>query len=127
MDAKTEHELHQRPSNVGASVQIEPAKLTAIVDEAARVLGLLANSKRLLILCCLVEHDELNVTALASRVGLSQSALSQHLAVLRDDGLVSTRREAQTIYYTLAAGPAERSQPCHHGSGGEGPGHGSGA
>lgn len=101
MGAKTEHELHQRPSNVGASVQIEPAKLTAIVDEAARVLGLLANSKRLLILCCLVEHDELNVTALASRVGLSQSALSQHLAKLRLGGLVTFRREAQILFYAV--------------------------
>ena len=108
MDAKTEHELHQRPSNVGASVQIEPAKLTAIVDEAARVLGLLANSKRLLILCCLVEHDELNVTALASRVGLSQSALSQHLARLRYDGLVTYRRESQTLFYRVCDERAER-------------------
>ena len=89
--------------NVNASVQIEPARLTAKVDDAARVLVLLANSKRLLILCCLVEEDELHVTALASRVGLSQSALSQHLAKLRLGGLVTFRREAQTLYYALDA------------------------
>lgn len=86
---------------VNASVQIEPARLTAKADDAARMLGLLANSKRLLILCCLVEQDELHVTALASYVGLSQSALSQHLAKLRLGGLVTFRREAQTLFYAL--------------------------
>ena len=53
-------------------------------------------------------EGERSVGELNARVDLSQSALSQHLAVLREDGLVSTRREAQTIYYALAHGPAER-------------------
>jgi DNA-binding transcriptional ArsR family regulator len=48
-------------------------------------------------------------------VDLSQSALSQHLAVLRSDGLVTTRREAQTIYYALADGPAQRIIETLHG------------
>ena len=69
--------------------------------EAARHLKLLANEKRLLILCTLVAAGSLPVGALAERVGLSQSALSQHLARMRTDGLVATRREGQTIYYRI--------------------------
>ncbi|MBP7063478.1 metalloregulator ArsR/SmtB family transcription factor [Ferrovibrio sp.] len=75
--------------------------LTAAAAEASRFLGLLANEKRLLVLCLLVE-GEASVGALAERVGLSQSALSQHLQKLRDDGLVATRREGQSIHYRLA-------------------------
>jgi DNA-binding transcriptional ArsR family regulator len=76
--------------------------------EAARLLRLLANEKRLLILCHMVEAGEMNVRSLADAVGLSQSALSQHLAKLREDALVATRREAQTIYYRLADPKAAR-------------------
>ena len=68
---------------------------------AARFLKSLGNEKRLQILCRL--HDgELSVTELQQAVGTSQSALSQHLARLRKDRLVLTRRESQTIYYSLA-------------------------
>ena len=76
--------------------------LEASADEAARFLKLMANEHRLLILCHLVTHGEMTVNALADAVGLSQSALSQHLARLRDDGLVAFRREAQTLHYRLA-------------------------
>jgi DNA-binding transcriptional ArsR family regulator len=69
--------------------------------EAATLLKALANRSRLLILCRLTE-GELCVNELARSVGLSQSALSQHLARLRSRGLVRTRRDAQTIYYGLA-------------------------
>ncbi len=75
--------------------------------DASRLLKALANEKRLMLLCLLVEGER-SVGELNARVELSQSALSQHLAVLREDGLVATRREAQTIYYTLAPGPAHR-------------------
>ncbi len=75
--------------------------------EAARILKALSNKKRLLLLCRLVE-GECSVGELNASVDLSQSALSQHLAVLREEGLVSTRREAQTILYALADGPAQR-------------------
>jgi ArsR family transcriptional regulator, virulence genes transcriptional regulator len=68
---------------------------------AERFLKALANRHRLLILCEL-HQGELSVTALQQRIGLSQSALSQHLARLREDSLVSTRRHSQTIYYSLA-------------------------
>ena len=73
--------------------------------QAASLLRALGNENRLLILCALME-GELSVGALNEVVDLSQSALSQHLALLRKDGLVKTRREAQTIYYSLAEGPA---------------------
>lgn len=70
--------------------------------EAAGMLKLLANERRLLILCELGVERELSVGALAEAVGLGQSALSQHLARMRDDGLVATRRDGQTIYYRIA-------------------------
>ena len=82
--------------------------------DASRVLKALANEKRLLLLCQLVE-GECSVGELNARVDLSQSALPQHLAVLRDEGLVTTRREAQTIYYALAPGPAHRIIETLHG------------
>lgn len=75
--------------------------------DAARLLKALANDKRLMVLCLLVEGER-SVGELNAELDLSQSALSQHLAVLRADGLVDTRREAQTIYYSLAKGPAQR-------------------
>jgi DNA-binding transcriptional ArsR family regulator len=70
--------------------------------EAAAMLRTLGNEHRLLLLCLLVEHGELSVGALHARVDLSQSALSQHLARMRDDGLVDYRREAQTLHYRIA-------------------------
>ena len=81
------------------------AAMAAHAEDAARLLRALANPHRLLVLCVLSE-GELAVGELNRRVPLSQSALSQHLAVLREDGLVTTRREAQAIHYRLAPGPA---------------------
>jgi DNA-binding transcriptional ArsR family regulator len=73
--------------------------------EAVTLLKGLANESRLMIMCVLTE-GELSVGQLNTRIKLSQSALSQHLAVLREQGLVNTRRESQTIYYSLADSPA---------------------
>lgn len=73
--------------------------------EAVTLLKGLANESRLMIMCVLTE-GEVSVGELNKRIELSQSALSQHLAVLRDQGLVKTRRESQTIYYSLAETPA---------------------
>ena len=75
-------------------------------DTAAQLLKMLANGQRLRVLCLLVE-GELSVGQINERVDLSQSALSQHLAKLREEELVATRREAQTIYYSLSSGPAK--------------------
>ena len=78
------------------------ASLEQKAAEAARLLKLLANENRLLILCRLVAEREMPVGEIAAAVGLSQSALSQHLAKMREEGLVATRREAQTIHYRIA-------------------------
>ena len=69
-------------------------------DTAVNLLKALANERRLMIVCAL-HGKERSVGELEKLIGLSQSALSQHLARLRRDGLVFTRRAAQTIYYSL--------------------------
>lgn len=78
------------------------AELRQSAREATRVLKAMSNQHRLLILCQLVGRER-SVSELVRIVGLSQSALSQHLARLRRDQLVRTRRQAQTIYYSLAS------------------------
>ena len=78
---------------------------TIFREQAGRAAGLLkalSNENRLLIMCYLSELDEMSVGDLASKIGLSQSALSQHLGKLRDEGLVQTRRQSQTIYYRVS-------------------------
>jgi DNA-binding transcriptional ArsR family regulator len=85
----------------------DPARIGdmhAHAAEAAGLLKVLGNEQRLLILCNLLEGP-LSVGELNERVELSQSALSQHLALLREAGLVETRRESQSIVYSLPAGP----------------------
>ena len=78
----------------------DPDRMRAHAGEAAALLKAVSNENRLMVLCALA-HGELSVGELLERVDLSQSALSQHLAVLRHGGLVTTRRESQTIYYAL--------------------------
>ncbi|MGG5810152.1 ArsR/SmtB family transcription factor [Falsiroseomonas sp. CW058] len=70
--------------------------------EAAAILRLLANERRLILLCTLVVEGEARVGRLAQRVRLSQPAVSQHLAKLREDGLVATRRAGTTIHYRIS-------------------------
>jgi ArsR family transcriptional regulator, virulence genes transcriptional regulator len=84
------------------TMSFDPEVLEEKATEVAAILRALANEKRLLILCRLVEWGEANVTTLANAVGLSQSALSQHLAKMRAEGLVAFRRESQTIWYRIA-------------------------
>lgn len=74
---------------------------------ASQLLKALGNENRLMLLCMLIEGER-SVGELNARLDLSQSALSQHLAVLRQDGLVHTRREGQSIFYSLPPGPAQR-------------------
>lgn len=68
---------------------------------AAAVLRLLSNENRLLALCLLLEYGEMSVTELLEQLDLGQSALSQHLAKLREAELVTYRRDAQTLYYRI--------------------------
>ena len=82
------------------------ADVKAHAPEAAALLKALASEPRLAVVCSLVGGEQ-SVGEINARVSLSQSALSQHLAVLRAAGVVETRRASQTIYYSLAPGPAE--------------------
>jgi len=85
-----------------ARPNLDLAAFEANAPDVADILRTLANERRLMILCRLVDWKEANVTALAEAVGLSQSALSQHLAKLRDEGIVTFRRESQTLWYRIA-------------------------
>jgi ArsR family transcriptional regulator len=80
---------------------IELRTMQAYAGEAVDLLRALSNEARLMVLCQL-DTGEKSVGELNALVGLSQSALSQHLAKLRAEGLVATRREAQTIFYRIA-------------------------
>ena len=79
--------------------------MNAQAEQAADLMKAMAHPQRLRVLCLLVER-EMSVGELNAEVALSQSALSQHLAKLRDEGLVTTRKEAQTVFYALVPGPA---------------------
>ncbi|MBO21607.1 MAG: ArsR family transcriptional regulator [Rhodospirillaceae bacterium] len=74
--------------------------------QASKLLKSLANERRLLIMCYLSEGEK-SVSELEPLIGVNQSALSQHLARLRRGHLVTTRREAQTIYYSIRSSEAE--------------------
>lgn len=78
------------------------ATFEANATEVAAILRALANERRLMILCKLVEWGEANVGTLAESVGLSSSALSQHLAKMREEGIVTFRRDSQMLWYRIA-------------------------
>jgi len=78
------------------------------VGKAADLLRLMGNEQRLLVLCLLIQHGEMTVGTLLQHVDLSQSALSQHLARMRDQGFITFRREAQTLYYRISNPDVER-------------------
>ena len=86
--------------------EIDVSKLQENVDDAANLLKALSHQSRLQILCNIAEGEK-TVGELQTLVGIGQSALSQHLAVLRKDGIVTTRRDAQTIFYSLESEPAK--------------------
>ncbi|WP_409308116.1 ArsR/SmtB family transcription factor [Pectobacterium sp. B1J-3] len=70
-------------------------------SKASALLRAIGNENRLLVLCLLIEQGEMSVGALLEHIPLSQSALSQHLAKMRDEGLIAYRRESQTLYYRI--------------------------
>jgi len=82
-----------------------PEAMREHARDAARLMRAVGNENRLMVLCALAD-GELSVGELLGKVPLSQSALSQHLAVLRREALVSTRRESQSIYYSLTSSTA---------------------
>lgn len=84
------------------------ARMKANADQAATMLRALGNERRLLILCTLIGSGESSAGELAEAVDLSASATSQHLARMREEGLVESRREAQSIFYRIADPNLER-------------------
>lgn len=90
---------------------MEPDLISRFSRHAGDVVALLkamASEPRLLVLCYLAEVGELSAGELTEQVGLSQSALSQHLARLREEGLVATRKEAQAVFYRVCDPRAEQ-------------------
>lgn len=88
---------------VGADLDLMRSR----AETASRLLKTLGNAQRLRVLCLLLDGD-MSVSQINEQLPeLSQSALSQHLARLRDENLVQTRRQAQTVWYTLPPGPAQ--------------------
>ncbi|MBW8850760.1 MAG: winged helix-turn-helix transcriptional regulator [Xanthomonadales bacterium] len=81
--------------------------MQAQAEQAAELLKALSNPQRLRVMCLLIDGEK-TVGEINAEVDLSQSALSQHLAVLREGGLVQTRRESQSVYYSVAAGPVQQ-------------------
>lgn len=81
---------------------LDMAAFEANASAVAAIMRSLANPRRLMLLCTLVERGEVKVGELAARVGLSQSALSQHLALMREEGLVAFTRDAQVLRYRIA-------------------------
>jgi DNA-binding transcriptional ArsR family regulator len=90
-----------RVAKSGLTTHLDLDAMRRNASDAVSLLKGLANESRLMILCVLAE-GEMSVGKLNQRINLSQSALSQHLAVLREQELVQTRRESQTIYYRLS-------------------------
>jgi ArsR family transcriptional regulator, virulence genes transcriptional regulator len=86
-------------------MKIDGAIMEAAADQASDLLKALANRHRLLIICQLIDGER-SVGDLAQFLDLRDSTVSQHLALLRKDGLVSARRDGQTIYYSIASDPA---------------------
>ena len=85
---------------------LRPSELAALHSRTSRVcvvLKAIANEVRLMLVCQLAEGEK-SVGQLQAHVGLSQSAVSQHLAMLREHKLVSTRRRGQSVHYSLASG-----------------------
>lgn len=98
----TDTALFGRDSPAPAPLPPAIATMEEKAGEAARLLATLANAKRLMALCHLLQGER-SVGQLAELIGLAPTALSQHLARMRDLGLVATRRDGQTIHYRLAS------------------------
>lgn len=87
-------------------MQIKIERMQAAADRATELLKAMANRHRLLILCQLVEREQ-SVGELAELLGIRDTSVSQHLSILRKDGLVAARRDGQTIWYSIASTEAQ--------------------
>ncbi len=88
-------------------MKMDPGDMRAAAGEASEFLKSLANPHRLMIMCQLIERAR-SVGELAQLLGLRPATVSQHLALLRKDGLVDTRRAGQVVWYSLASVPARK-------------------
>jgi len=88
-------------------MKINPKEMETAAEGASELLKALANRHRLMIVCQLIDGER-SVGDLAAALGIRDSTVSQHLALLRKDGLVDTRRDGQTIFYAIAH-PAARA------------------
>ncbi|HLI10011.1 MAG TPA: metalloregulator ArsR/SmtB family transcription factor [Alphaproteobacteria bacterium] len=95
--------MKYKSHKIAGLAELKIADLEARAAEAEAFLRSLASRHRLMILCSLVERDEMSVGELRERLGLTQSNLSRHLATLREEGLVATRREGTVIHYHVAS------------------------
>ena len=93
--------------------QIDPRKMASAAQKASDLMKTLGHKDRLMVLCHLTSGEK-SVGELAGLLDIPQSPLSQHLARMRKESLVDTRREAQTIYYSIASGEAERIVSLMH-------------
>ena len=86
-------------------MKVEPETMAAAADRACELLKSLAHRSRLMIVCQLLDGEK-SVGQLADFLGVRDSNVSQHLSMLRRDGVLSARRDAQTVYYSIANEPA---------------------
>lgn len=101
-------EQSQSDSNAIESAEVEQLnQLRIAAGKASRLLKALSNDHRLMILCLLIEK-EMSVSQLNQVIEIGQSPLSQHLARLREQGLVKTRKESQTVYYSINSEDAKK-------------------
>lgn len=85
------------------SIQVDDVRdLERNAQKVSSILKAIGNDKRLLLLCKIVEHGEVTAGSLVGIAGLSQSAMSQHLSKMRDEGIITFRRDSQTLWYRLS-------------------------
>lgn len=101
------------PSHQAGNASIDPRRMAVAAGQASELMKTLGHKDRLMVLCHLT-GGERSVGELASLLDIPQSPLSQHLARMRKEKLVSTRREAQTIYYSIASEEAARVVALMH-------------
>ncbi len=88
-------------------MNIEPERMAAAAGQASELLRSLGNPHRLMLLCQMIERER-TVGELAASLGIRESTASQHLALLRREGLVRARRDGQAMWYSIASRPAQR-------------------
>jgi DNA-binding transcriptional ArsR family regulator len=105
--------MRSKQAKMTDEIQVDPRKMASAAQKASELMKTLGHRDRLMVLCHLISGEK-SVGELASLLEIPQSPLSQHLARMRKESLVSTRREAQTIYYSITSGEAGRIVALMH-------------